>query len=240
MSSVAHEPGAVREPSLEERAYQAVVEWLTEGAAVPGEPVPLRELAKRLGMSRTPLRAAVGRLREQGLLAYHERLGFTVSSPTVADLRELFDLRLMCELHAVRHHFDGSPGVVPEQLASAVRDISELAEQVGDDPARYADFLRRDDAFHRAIVALGENRRLVEWYGQLNLRIVIFCAGATVPMTEGRFLTAAAEHAAFVDALEIADEDGACERLEAHLRRVRDETIDRLARSTFLRPSDIR
>ena len=48
-------------------------------------------------MSRTPLRAAVGRLHAQGLVVYDPRLGFTIAVPSPAELFELFDLRLMCE-----------------------------------------------------------------------------------------------------------------------------------------------
>lgn len=55
---------------LELQAYDAAVNWLSCGELKPGEPLPLREAAERLGMSRTPLRAAVGRLHEQGLVSY--------------------------------------------------------------------------------------------------------------------------------------------------------------------------
>jgi DNA-binding GntR family transcriptional regulator len=228
------------EESLEERAYQAVLEWLTRGDASPGEPVPLRELSKQLGMSRTPLRAAVGRLREQGLLAYDARLGFTVSTPTVADLHELFDLRLMCEAHALERFFARSQPVVPAELASIADEMSELATRVAGDPDRYAEFLRRDDAFHQGIVALAENGRLLEWYDQLNLRILIFCAGATVPLTEERFRASATEHLVLVEALARGDAVAARARLDAHLERVRDETIERLARSLRAQPAGIR
>jgi len=227
------------EQSLEERAHQAVLEWLTHGHASPGEPVPLRELAKQLGMSRTPLRTAVGRLREQGLLAYDPRLGFTVSTPTVADLHELFDLRLMCEAHALQRFFERSPSVVPPELTHIAREMSELAARVAGDSERYADFLRHDDVFHQAIVALAENGRLLEWYDHLNLRILIFCAGATVPLTEERFHAAATEHLALVEALQAGDAAAGQARLEAHLRRVRDETIERLARSSSARSGGI-
>src|SRR5690606_30099592 len=54
------------EGSLESRAHKALVAWLTEKNPQPGRPVPIREFARRLGMSRTPVRSAGGRLYERG------------------------------------------------------------------------------------------------------------------------------------------------------------------------------
>jgi DNA-binding GntR family transcriptional regulator len=223
--------------SLEEQAYDAVIAWLSQGEVKPGEPLPLRELSKKLGMSRTPLRAAVGRLHEQGLVAYSARYGFSVAVPTMGDLYELFDLRAMCETHALRRYFERYPGAAerqaawPDEIDALAHAGLELAGEIVTDPAKYPAFSATDGKFHQAIVALGESRRLSEWYDQLSLRAVIFRLGWTVPMSEERFRTSAREHLAVVDAAQRGDSEGARRLLEAHLIRVRDQTIERLMRA---------
>lgn len=93
---------ATADESLENRARKALVDWLTKEHPAPGQPVPVREFARRLGMSRTPVRSAVGRLYERGLLAYDPVAGFTVAIPSLSSIYELFELRLMLESHALR------------------------------------------------------------------------------------------------------------------------------------------
>jgi DNA-binding GntR family transcriptional regulator len=144
-----------RTPSLERRAYDAVLHWLLEGGASPGEVVPVRELSRRLGISRTPVRFAVGRLHEQGLVDYDARIGFTVSLPSVAGLEELFGLQLMCEVHAVRRvfaHGGGTHRILGEALALEAREGSERAIEVATDPSLLAAFSDRDSRVHRLVV----------------------------------------------------------------------------------------
>ena len=213
---------------LELQAYDAVIGWLSRGELRPGEPLPLREMAKRLGMSRTPLRAAVGRLHEQGIVAYNSRLGFSLALPTIADLFELFDLRIMCETHALRRFFTVKERLVPHEVRRMAQETWDLAGKIVDDAATYPQFSMRDRQMHREIVALGGSSRLADWYGQLNLFTIIFRLGWTVPRNEEEFRTSAGEHLAGVDAIERGDRDGAIDHLEAHLIRVRDLTIARL------------
>lgn len=219
------------ETSLEDRAYDAVLGWLMHSGARPGDVVPLRELARRLGMSRTPVRFAVGRLHEQELVAYSPKLGFTVASPTPADLLELFDLRTMCESHAVRHFFERGARPLPREIVRLAQQGMELSTKIVADPQEVPLFSRRDAEFHRAIVALGESRRLLEWFDQVNLRLVIFRLGLTVPLTEERFRRSAAEHLDVADALEQGDGEEARRLLEAHVSRIRAQTIQRMLHS---------
>jgi DNA-binding GntR family transcriptional regulator len=222
---------AVGAPSLEAQAYDAVVQWLSRGEVRPGEPLPLRELAKRLGMSRTPLRAAVGRLHEQGLVSYHRRLGFSIALPTTGDLHDLFDLRIMCESHALRRFLQLPRRELPPEIPRLARETWDLAGRIARDPATYPEFSAHDGRLHRAFVALPGSSRLGDWYDQLKLFGIIFRLGWTVPLDEAEFRTSAREHLGIVEALAGDDATAACARLEAHLLRVRDQTVERLVRA---------
>src|SRR5699024_11930477 len=83
----------VSQSTLENRADEALVAWLTEEHPQPGQTVPIREFARKLGMSRTPVRSAVGRLHERGLLSYDR------SEEHTSELQSRFDLvcRLLLE-----------------------------------------------------------------------------------------------------------------------------------------------
>jgi DNA-binding GntR family transcriptional regulator len=222
--------GSGHDESLEQQAYALMLDWLLGGHARPGQPMPLREMSRHLGMSRTPLRAALGRLHEQGLVAYNARGGFTVATPAPSDLYELFDLRLMCEAHAVRRHFVEPTPDAPAQLRRLADAGLELAGQIAGAPEKFPTFSDLDARFHRTIVQLAGSQRLLDWYHALNLRVVIFRLGWTEPPGEARFRTAVEEHRRIADALG-RDEGEALRLLEAHITRVRDQTIGRMVRA---------
>ncbi|WP_197429859.1 GntR family transcriptional regulator [Auraticoccus cholistanensis] len=215
----------VGDTNLENRAHQALVTWLTEEHPQPGQTVPIREFARKLGMSRTPVRSAVGRLHERGLLSYDPTAGFTVAVPSMSSLYELFELRLMIESHSVRRYVEQGARSAPVALRQLVDEASELVEQAVEDPAQYIAFRQNDSRFHRALVELAGLPRLLALHDDLHLNIHVTRAGMEAPMNHQRLDAAVAEHRAVVDALEAHDGPGAREALESHILRVRDQTI---------------
>lgn len=216
--------------SLESRAHRALVEWLTREHPTPGQPVPVREFARRLGMSRTPVRSAVGRLFERGLLAYDPVAGFTVAIPALSTLYELFELRLMIESHSLRLFAERTDVKPPETLRELVEEAESLAKVVVAQPERYIDFRDNDSRFHRAIVKLAGLPKLLSLHDDLHLSIHITRAGMEAPLNQGRLDAAVEEHRAVVDALESGERERARELLEGHILRVRDQTIVFLSR----------
>ncbi|UUN30714.1 GntR family transcriptional regulator [Streptomyces sp. FIT100] len=234
-TAAAHEDAAAsagpgQDESLESRARQALVDWLTKEHPSPGQPVPVREFARRLGMSRTPVRSAVGRLYERGLLAYDTTAGFTVAIPSLSSLYELFELRLMLESHSLRLFSERTDLEPPAKLRELVDEAEELGRLSLKDHSRYIEFRDNDSRFHRAIVELGGLPRLLELHDDLHLSIHVTRAGMEAPITASRLNTAVAEHRAVVDALERGDRLAARDLLEAHILRIRDQTIAFLAR----------
>ncbi len=218
------------EESLESHARRALVEWLTKEHPAPGQPVPIREFARRLGMSRTPVRSAVGRLYERGLLAYDATAGFTVAIPSLSSIYELFELRLMLESHSLRLFAERTDREPPARLRELVDEADELARLSVQDPERYIEFRENDSGFHRALVELSGLPMLLELHDDLLLSIHVTRTGMEAPITASRLNAAVAEHRAIVDALESGDRLAARDLLETHILRVRDQTIAFLAR----------
>lgn len=222
--------GAASESSLEDRAHRALVRWLTEQHPQPGQPVPIREFARILGMSRTPVRTAVSRLHERGLVSYDPAVGFTVAVPSLTSLYELFDLRLMIESHSLRRFTEQESYQAPAALHDMVAEAMELAEATVHDPSMYIAFRENDSRFHRALVEMSGLPRLLALHEELGLSIHVTRAGKEAPMNRARLETAVAEHRSIVEALDRADAAAAREALESHILRVRDQTIVFLSR----------
>ncbi|SEE75161.1 GntR family transcriptional regulator [Ruania alba] len=216
--------------TLENRAHDALVTWLTEEHPQPGQTVPIREFSRMLGMSRTPVRSAVGRLHERGLLSYDSIAGFTVAVPSLSSLYELFELRLMIESHSLRRYTEQEGPTVPQFLDDLVAEATELAEGAIQDTAQYIAFRENDSRFHRTLVEMSGLPRLLALHDDLHLSIHVTRAGLEAPMNRERLDAAVDEHRKIVEALRAGDGLAAREALESHILRVRDQTIVFLSR----------
>jgi DNA-binding GntR family transcriptional regulator len=87
--------------SLGDRVYQSLREHVCSGSLPSGQPLHEPGLAALLGVSRTPVREALGRLSSEGLLESDGR-SFVVPSLSEADIDDIYELRLLLEPEALR------------------------------------------------------------------------------------------------------------------------------------------
>lgn len=85
-----------------DRAYETLLDEIQGGVLAPGAVINEVEQAARLGVSRTPLREAVGRLSADGLVAQISPRVTVVTDIDAADIRELFEVRRALEETAAR------------------------------------------------------------------------------------------------------------------------------------------
>lgn len=145
-----------RAASLGDRIYELLREYLRSGRVTWGESLREVTLAQRLGVSRTPVREALGRLASEGLVEAHGR-SFTVPSLTEDDLEDIYELRLLLETEAVRQaaaRGDGEQGVAGIKRALGE---AEAAHARGDAEG----FITANRDFRAAWLSLVRNRRLV-------------------------------------------------------------------------------
>ncbi|MFC2023467.1 GntR family transcriptional regulator, partial [Chloroflexota bacterium] len=109
------------EPSQASQAYELIKAELLSCTIRPGARVVQRELAERYKLGLTPIREALQRLSQDGYLTPVPRMGYTVSTIRLRDLRELYDLREILEGAAARW---AAERATTEQLAK----IQELAQ----------------------------------------------------------------------------------------------------------------
>src|SRR5579871_1085014 len=115
MASEAPASAADTRSSQTTKATLGVRELVLGGELAPRERVPEVALAERLGVSRTPLRIALGTLAHEGLLEQLEGGGFVVCSFTLADIAEAIELRAVLEGTAARFAADRLQS--PDELA---------------------------------------------------------------------------------------------------------------------------
>jgi len=89
-------------PSLPETVYLQLKQAIHNGALRPGEVLRQENLARKLGVSRAPLREALPRLEADGMIVLRPRRGYSVVTLDPDEIEDIFDLRATIEEKAVR------------------------------------------------------------------------------------------------------------------------------------------
>ena len=87
--------------TLAEQVYEALKHEIHDFRLVPGDRFSEAEIGQRLGMSRTPVREALFKLRNEGFLGVEPKLGWFVLPIDFGRLEQLYDLRVVLELASV-------------------------------------------------------------------------------------------------------------------------------------------
>jgi DNA-binding GntR family transcriptional regulator len=89
-------------PSARERTYEHLKSVILSGRFHPGERLAEEHLAEELGVSRTPVREALHKLEQEGLIEPLESRGFCIPQDSPEEVRDLFDLRTVLEGYTLR------------------------------------------------------------------------------------------------------------------------------------------
>jgi DNA-binding GntR family transcriptional regulator len=200
----------VRRSSSAARAYQVAKERLLDGSWEPGRLLSENELAKELGISRTPVREAFLQLEAEDLLDLYPRRGALVKPISPSELEDVLEARLLIERHCVARVAEGDGRVVAE-LRASIADQEQALREDG------TPFVVADREFHRLLVAANGNDLLTRQYDALRDRQQRIAATA-VARDPARIAEFISEHAAITDAIERHDEQAAVECVGAHLR----------------------
>ncbi len=100
-------PGLIARTTATEAATRALREIILSGAIPVGTPLRQDDVARRLGVSRTPLREALLRLEAEGLVRIDQHKGAVVAKPSIAEVSEIFELQSVLESLAGRHAVAG-------------------------------------------------------------------------------------------------------------------------------------
>ncbi|MBQ7387445.1 MAG: GntR family transcriptional regulator [Clostridia bacterium] len=204
--------------SLEERVYHSLEEEILNGTLKSGDTLTELSLSKRLGVSRTPIRAALHRLAEEGLVIIEANRGATVAGVSSDDLVDIYKIRMRLE-----------------GLASA-----EAAEKISDEDKRklyesveLAEFYinkkdveklkELDSEFHNIIYRASGNRLLSKILSELHRNIKVYRKlSLSVP---DRLKSSIEEHRSILDAIARGDSSEADRLTKEHIGAALDNLL---------------
>lgn len=155
VGSVLIEGGPPLSPSASITASELIREAIVAGRLAPGQRLKEEELARELGMSRTPIREALLILQSDGLVESYPRRGAVVRSYAVEDLDDVYQLRAVLEGHAARRAATRISTEDIRRLEGSCERFEQL--RAADD---LQDLVKENLFFHNVILDAAESTRL--------------------------------------------------------------------------------
>lgn len=146
-------------------AYERLRKSLIDGAYRPGQRLKALRIASEFGISRTPVKEALSRLEQEGLVKREFDSGFVVRELSVSDILNLYRVRELLEVEAAREAIRNLSKDCLQQMREALKRADALYKQ-----KRFDEFLRVNREFHSAIAAQSQNQILQEMLSSLNAR----------------------------------------------------------------------
>ena len=200
--------GKIQRTSFAERSYEAIRESIVAGRFRAGEQLVEARLAEELGVSRGPVREALKRLREEGLVVDNLHKGAHVRVFSVGDIVDLYNVRIGLESVAIRL------ATRRRQSTKRLRELIDamaLAAKDGD----IGRLSNRELAFHETLCELSGNQYVHSLFRSIaaQVRVALELDSAEYDNP----LEVAIEHKPLVAVIESGDEELAVRRLEEHI-----------------------
>jgi len=215
-----------------ERAYQYIQQAIATGKLPAGGDVSELALARELGISRTPIREAIGQLVAEGLLEQTHNRGAVVAQLTRQDIIDLYQLRQALEVFAISRAATAKiRSFELDRLRSLVNDFLLLHDELvasgktSLNPEQMHRFSASDLGFHTMLLRVAGNPRILKTVNEARLLIRIF---ATHRRGHEAWLLKSLheEHVRILDAVVKHDADLAMQLMTEHIETSQQERLD--------------
>jgi DNA-binding GntR family transcriptional regulator len=206
---------------LIDSVYSSIRDLILSNALRAGQKLVDRDLAEQLGVSRTPVREALGRLAMMGLVEARSRRGYYVRQYTAEEMTDLYEFRRILEVNAARLAAQNAEPAHMREFENILIKSEELAAN----PANQAKIVELDLEIHDLIARASGNDALHQAIQNLMDKVVCFIwvdwADASVadPVS---IAAAHREHQRLIERIIAKDADGAAEHLGAHIENAQE------------------
>lgn len=194
------------------RIFELVRGEILSCALRPGEELRESELARRFGVSKSPIRDAMQKLEFEGLVEIEPRRGHRVKPISVSDAEDILDLRVILETGVVRR-------IVARASDAEIAALDRFREA---DQSTISAFAAYNRDFHQALGRLSGNQRLAEETQRVMEIYDRLCVVSLSTLhSEDGFTGPLADHNAIIDALQARNAAQAARVVERHVGKSR-------------------
>jgi DNA-binding GntR family transcriptional regulator len=202
--------------------YEELKSAIVDLRLAPGDPLREATLADQLGVSKTPIREALTRLEQEGLVETTSFKGAVVTGYSRQDLLEIYELRELLENAAARTAAESMADADRDRLDRICRESRKLKKN--HDAVGLAALISAFDDVLFEQVRNSRIRALIE-----NLRAHLTRIGHLTAEIPGRIEASVDEHEKIVQAIAARDPELAERQMREHIRSVRDDQLRALS-----------
>jgi DNA-binding GntR family transcriptional regulator len=204
--------------------YDMLKRAILSGELAPGQPLVETALAEWCGVSRTPIREALTRLEQDGLV-HHSEGGLVVRVRSPEEILDIYDTRIVLEAKVGKVAAERRTDHDVRMLSYALQRGKETDAS---DPAA---MVEANELFHRMVWRASHNEALVDLLQRLNLHLGRY--PETTLTAPGRWAQALEEHTELAEAIEQRRGDDAYDIAQRHFESARDIRLALFAKSAF-------
>lgn len=198
--------------SISERVTNELREAIHSGEFAPGDRLVERKLAETMGVSHIPIREALARLTDEGLVEREPRRGARVAALSATELDEISSLRAVLEGFVVERVQQRWSPAHEAQLRKIVDQMAAAATKGNVDRMYVLDL-----KFHELVWSMAEHETLMGVASQLRSRISGFLRAANSALESGDLATHVSAHESLIDAIASGDLDRAKQAMSEHI-----------------------
>src|SRR5205809_4444275 len=210
--------------SLADAVADRLREAIRQGDYAPGDRLVERTISAHLGVSHIPVREALTKLEDEGLVVRHPRRSARVAELSPVTLTEISSMRMLLEGFVVRR--------VTERWTPRVeRDLLRLSDRMVAAARRgdAAAVLELDHRFHERLCRQAEHSILLDVSTTMRDRINSFLRATIQTLSPDELVAHATAHRLLTEMIAAGDADAAAEAMRAHIQAARDRIEDRPA-----------
>jgi len=219
---------------LIDSVYARLRDLILSNVLRAGQKLVDRDLAEQLGVSRTPVREALGRLAMMGLVEARSRRGYYVKQYTAEEMSDLYEFRRILEVNAARLAAENAE---PSHLAEFERILVE-SEKLSANPTSQAETVKLDLEIHDLIARASGNESLHKAIRNLMDKVMCFIWVDWVDAATADAVSIAAahsEHKGLIERIMEGDAEGAAKHLGDHIDNAREGLAEMLRAREDLR-----
>lgn len=205
---------------LKTLAYNTIKDNIVTCEYAPGTFLSEEQLSAELAISRTPIRDALGRLEQEGLIEIKPKVGITVKTLTIKDLTMCFEIRMLYEPYIIKKY---GTSLSDEELARYYQIFSQ-PELHNTSANNNDEYYQLDSSFHQMIIDICPNHYMKKSYSLIQTQSERF-RYMSGNVANNRLEETFREHCEIISACLLKDWDVAAKQLSYHLKESKRATF---------------
>jgi len=198
-------------PYLRDVIFEKLKKAIINGKLQQGKIITELQISKEFGVSRTPVREALYKLTATGLIRKAPNKGFLVSTWSIKEIKDVFEIRIALECLAVKLFIENSCSEDVESLRGILEKMKKAVKE-----KNFMEMTKMNNNFHNVIIRKSGNSEILHTLEPLKNKINIFrLISISTPTRSEKSLN---EHESILDSIVKKDIDSAKKLFEIHIK----------------------